>query len=85
MVDPGLETLDGSEVAHELAVLVHRAQIVAYLVHLAAEFLAVDDVGKLAQVAAIVPEKFPLLGLGFVVDQVALVLFDPLVHGRDDG
>ena len=72
------------EVTHKFAILVNGAQIGANFVHLATEFLAVDVDGKFTQVPAVIPEEFPLLGLGFLVDQVALVFFHPFVHCSDD-
>ena len=83
-IDPCLKALDAPEVTHKLAILVDGAQIGTNFVHLATELLAVDVDGEFAQVSTVIPEEFPLLGLGFLVDEVALVLFYPFVHCSDD-
>ena len=74
-----LEAAYLGEVVRETALLVHRPQIGADLVHPGAEELAIDLLGELVQAAAVVEES-PILFLGLAAYHVTLVVLDPLVE-----
>ena len=62
-----------------MTLLIKLSQVIADFTHAAAEEFAVDILGKLIQVATVIKE-FPVLGLGFSAQHMALILLYPLVH-----